>query len=33
MKGIEAAAMSALPPIHMESTSEKGHVVEEQPKI
>jgi hypothetical protein len=30
MKGIEATVVSALPPIHLESTAEKGHAVEEQ---
>jgi hypothetical protein len=33
MKGIEASAVSALPPTLLESTSEKGHVVKEQPEI
>jgi hypothetical protein len=32
MKGIEASAMSALQPIHLESTSEKGHVVARDPR-
>jgi hypothetical protein len=33
MKGIEATAVSALSPIHLESTSEKGHAVENQLEI
>jgi hypothetical protein len=33
MKGIKATVVNALPPIHLESSSAKGHGVEEQPKV